>query len=934
MTVPFSSPRALRITSLGATRPGQIAATLAGLLLLAAVAPAQDATRNPPAHARLASFERFYAGADADTKRGGQLLLGELNCVACHVADAPAARDISPKQAPLLDQVGKRVRPEYIRDFLLDPQSVKPGTTMPHVLTAGTDAERQSQADSLVHFLALTGTLVEGATASPSVKRGETLFHQIGCVACHDRQQPGAAPSSDSLPLGVLSRKYSRPSLQQFLADPLAVRPSGRMPHLNLTADESRDIASYLLRDQAVAENLRYAYYEGTWDKLPDFTSLQPTTSGTTSGFAVNLGRPDNFAVRFEGFLQIAQEGQYQFRLGSDDGSRLRVDGAEVVQVDGIHPLSFATGRVALKAGAHKLEVEYFEQGGGEELQVEIEGPGVPRQSLDFFVTLDAQPPAAVKSKQFVVDPSKAEQGGRLFQKLGCFACHALGKNAPTPALATLPQLNQLNPDRGCLAATSSPGVPRFALSKRQAESLREALVAVRGGDVPATTPADVIDRTLTTFNCYACHQRGKRGGVTETRNASFLSNQPEMGDEGRIPPQLTGVGAKLRKEWLEHVFQNGAKDRPYMFTRMPKFGVANVGHLVAELSKADPEPPYQRVVPTVADGVLKATGRKLVGAQGFSCIKCHTWGNVPATGIQSIGMTTMTRRLREPWFHAYILDPPAFRAGTRMPAAWPMGQTLLPNVLGGDARQQIHSVWAFLADGDKAAMPLGLGRDPIELVAHAEPVMYRNFLEGAGPRAIGVGYPQKVNLAFDANDLRLSLLWQGSFIDASKHWTDRGAGFQSPLGDNVLKLPAGVEFATLDNDAAEWPMQSARKLGGQFRGYRLDARREPVFLYDVGTVRVEDHPRPIGPSESGRVVRSLTLTTLGDPTRLWFRAAAGAKIESMNDGTFHVDGQWQVKVTAPDSSPVVRTSGNRRELLVPLAIGKSPLTLIQEILW
>ena len=81
-------------------------------------------------------------------------------------------------------------------------------------------------------------------------------------------------------------------------------------------------------------------------------------------------------------------------------------------------------------------------------------------------------------------------------------------------------------------------------------------------------------------------------------------------------------------------------------------------------------------------------------------------------------------------------------------------------------------------------------------------------------------------------------------------------------------------------------------------------------------------------------MVRSLTLTTLGDPTRLWFRAAAGAKIESMNDGTFHVDGQWQVKVTAPDSSPVVRTSGNRRELLVPLAIGKSPLTLIQEILW
>ena len=156
-----------------------------------------------------------------------------------------------------MDQVGRRVRPEFIREFLLDPQGVKPGTTMPHVLTAGTAAERGAQAESLVHFLTLTGTLVEGAAASQSVKRGETLFHQIGCVACHDRQQSGAVAAPDSMPLGVLSRKYSLPSLQQFLADPLAVRPSGRMPHLNLTADESRDIAAYLLRDQAVSANLR-----------------------------------------------------------------------------------------------------------------------------------------------------------------------------------------------------------------------------------------------------------------------------------------------------------------------------------------------------------------------------------------------------------------------------------------------------------------------------------------------------------------------------------------------------------------------------------------------------------------------------------------------------------------------------------------------------
>lgn len=902
------------------------------MVFLAWSASAQEQT--PPKSAIVPAFERFYSAQGADSIRAGQLLLGELNCVGCHEVDAPAKLIVSPKRGPVLEQVGRRVRPEFMRDFLFDPQATKPGTTMPHVLGAGSEQERREQAEALTHYLALSGAVQESAAVGAAVKRGESLFHQVGCVACHDRQQGNASPLPDSVPLGTLSRKYSLPSLQQFLADPLAVRPSGRMPHLNLTADESRDIASYLLRDQALKPNVRYSYYEGTWDKLPDFSTMKPKSSGETSGFTVQVGRPDNFAIRFEGFLQIAKEGQYRFHIGSDDGSRILIAGQEVATVDGIHPLQWAVGRAFLKAGAHPVVVEFFEQGGGEELKVEIEGAGVPRQSLESFVTMEAQPPAASKSALFVPDPIKAEQGRALFQKLACAACHAPGQEPKAPdSFASLPKLARLNVEKGCLSDAPAAGTPRYALSAAQRSALRSAVQAIRtvNTDQAAALP-NAIDGTLEAFNCYACHQRGGRGGVVEARNASFQSNQPEMGDEGRIPPHLTGVGGKLRTEWLTHVFNNGAKDRPYMFTRMPKFGTSNVGHLVGALAQADPEPTYKPVTPSVAPGPFKATGRRLVGSQGFSCIKCHTWGNTPATGIQSIGMTTMTKRLREAWFHAYILDPPAFRAGTRMPAAWPMGQTLLPNVLGGDTQQQIHSVWAFLSDGDKAAMPQGLGRDPIELMAIDEPIIYRNFIEGAGPRAIGVGYPQKVNLAFDANDLRLALVWQGSFIDASKHWTDRGVGFQSPLGDNVLKFASGVDFAPFDDEQSPWPKQSARQLGYQFRGYRLNAQREPIFQYDVGPIRVEDYPRALA-GDQGRLIRSLTLTRRGGESRVWFRAAVGEKIEPAGQA-FVVDNSWRVQVTAPGVSPVIRSDGNRRVLLVPLTVSATPVTLTQEIVW
>ncbi|MFO0904911.1 MAG: c-type cytochrome [Pirellulales bacterium] len=893
-----------------------------------------------PDHAIVPTFERFHAGgepSDAQLADGGRLLLGELNCLACHAADAPLAAALLPKQAPLLGKVGERVRPEYLRALLMNPQQVKPGTTMPALLSHLPAAEREAKADALVHFLVGDAVLAEANAVSQSVKRGETLFHQVGCAACHDRQDGKSPPQPDSMPLASLSAKYSLPSLQTFLAEPLAVRPSGRMPHLNLTPEESRDIASYLLRDLAVAPNMKYAYYEGNWDKLPDFAALKPKSSGVTSGFSLQFGRNDQFALRFEGYLQIAKEGQYRLFLGSDDGSRVLVDGNELVRVDGVHPYQEGVGRVFLTRGAHKIEVEYFEGGGEEVLRLEIDGGGLKRQAVDFMITLDATPPADAGKPRFTVDSQKAAEGKTLFTELGCASCHALNSNATAKATRPAPALAGVNAARGCLAPDSS-STPRYALSQRQKEALQAALAAAKTPDAAplSAAPSSVVDRTLVAFNCYACHVRGTQGGVTEARNVSFQSNQPEMGDEGRIPPQLTGVGGKLKREWLAHLLNNGAKDRPYMFTRMPKFGAANVGHLVAALEQADPEPAYARVELGTSLGAFKAVGRKLVGAQGYSCIKCHTWGAVPATGIQSISMTTMTKRLRESWFHAYVLDPPAFRPGTRMPSAWPQGQTLLPALLDGDSSKQIHSVWQFLLDGEKAALPLGLGRDPIELVAGDAPVIYRNFIEGAGPRAIGVGYPQKINLAFDANDLRIALLWQGSFIDASKHWTDRGVGFQSPLGDNVFATPAGVDFARLENAEAPWPKLGARALGYRFRGYRLNAQQEPVFAYELGDgIQVTDYPRPAGKSDQGVLLRTLSLVGGGDAGgQVWFRAAEGAKIEPVEGGGFRVDDHWQVRVTAGDAQPQIRQQGGRRQLVVPLRVGKQPINVTQEIRW
>src|SRR5262249_44744260 len=211
------------------------------------------------------------------------------------------------------------------------------------------------------------------------------------------------------------------------------------------------------------------------------------------------------------------------------------------------------------------------------------------------------------------------------------------------------------------------------------------------------------------------------------------------------------------------------------------------------------------------------------------------------AEGVQGIDMVKLTQRVKRDWFYHYVLDPQKLRPGTRMPTSFPNGKSFFPDILDGTATQQIEAVWVYLSDGTKARLPLGVGRAYIPLTPKDGAIIYRNFLtDGEGqqlPRGIAVGYPEKVHLAFDANQLRLAMIWQGLFIDAARHWTDRGSGFEGPLGDNVVKLPAGPTFAVLEKGDTAWP-KSGREEGQKFKGFKLNKEERPTFLYEVSGVQ------------------------------------------------------------------------------------------------
>jgi cytochrome c len=212
----------------------------------------------PVDHAYVFTFDQFYLPEDTDehVTEGGFLLLAELNCTACHTAPPAWEKRLRAKAAPRLTHVTQRLDEDQLWLMIRRPQFKKKGSLMPNLFTGSEAAE----VEALITYLkAVSKKATEPArklTLAGDAARGKQLYHQIGCVACHDPAsdyRPGHIspdyridrPGNASVPI-VLAEAYDVGSLAAFLLDPAHLRPAGRMPNLRLTEQEAADIADYL----------------------------------------------------------------------------------------------------------------------------------------------------------------------------------------------------------------------------------------------------------------------------------------------------------------------------------------------------------------------------------------------------------------------------------------------------------------------------------------------------------------------------------------------------------------------------------------------------------------------------------------------------------------------------------------------------------------
>ena len=327
-------------------------------------------------------------------------------------------------------------------------------------------------------------------------------------------------------------------------------------------------------------------------------------------------------------------------------------------------------------------------------------GGRMPDLQLDHWQAVDIAHYLLRKQDRLSAVPIEfphAAKGKTAFEKHGCVQCHR-----PNDAKSDMaPSLSDLQ-SPSCASVS-------YGLSATQERQIATALEEIG----KENTPESQIRLHMARLNCIACHKRGDFGGHQMERDDFFTTSNLNLGEQARIPPALDQPGAKLQAKALRKILVNGASARPYMHTKMPRFGAQNVNELI-DLFVATDSLEQAQWKSVTDQRAARDAGFQLAGDKNLGCVACHTFKGKSATTLQATELTTMTQRLHENWFHLYMRSPQRFHPTTIMPSFWPNNKSVRPEVLDGDPGMQINALWQYLSRGREARTPSGIRREPI----------------------------------------------------------------------------------------------------------------------------------------------------------------------------------------------------------------------------
>ena len=143
------------------------------------------------------------------------------------------------------------------------------------------------------------------------------------------------------------------------------------------------------------AGSLNYEFYnslpyDNKADNIPTSGAIK---TGTVSDFNVTalqqIATPNDvttYSIRYTGYINIAVTNTYTFYTSSDDGSKLYINGTEVVNNDGLHSNSEKEGDIFLNAGYHSITILFFENSGDHVLSASYKSSNISKTTIPFSI--------------------------------------------------------------------------------------------------------------------------------------------------------------------------------------------------------------------------------------------------------------------------------------------------------------------------------------------------------------------------------------------------------------------------------------------------------------------------------------------------------------------------------------------------------------------
>lgn len=599
-------------------------------------------------------------------------------------------------------------------------------------LLAVSQSIRQAELDRKAreHEIARSIDLGDRASDSNEAKRlyarAENLRVSLGSI---DAQVEELEKQSRSL---MMETKKVGPSLKEigaklqkewlpvWLENPVAFRPTTRMPRFRMETKERQAVAAFIWQSRVQ----RTVPQQQPGDVIQGKELFE--TRGCMGCHSVGEGKDAIGGTFAANLTRVGEKANYDYLVRFVHNPRERLLPYCPQEKRDIGPDDYARNGLPFQADPDHTRCP----NDGHELQVQqmTVMPSLrlswdeARHIASYLKTLK-RADAVYAPADYLDDPNLKEQGRLLVRHYGCAGCHEIAGFEEEGRIGTELTKEGSKPidrlDFALLTREAKKGVwydhkgfferklsdpAIFDKGKEKAplERLRmpdphldrgqiTALTTFLLGSVdvqlpedymysPADSRRDIQDGwwIVNKYNCMGCHQ-------VAVGQPSVLQNLPRYRSpdwKEQLPPILIGEGARVDPSWLLKFLDNPAMSktelerngvRPYLKAHMPTFFFSpqELRKLVRFFSALSSQPiPY---VPSRLEPLTeteRGLARALFTSQAAPCLKCHATGD-PAHDrfVTAPNFLLAAERLKPGWTKRWMLDPSMISPGTAMPS-------------------------------------------------------------------------------------------------------------------------------------------------------------------------------------------------------------------------------------------------------------------------